>query len=66
MDTSNIPARVKGLAGATGLVGGGDGYCALLKNGGAECWGDNFEGALGAGSAQGYSNVPLPVVGLGS
>jgi alpha-tubulin suppressor-like RCC1 family protein len=66
VDTSNTPVRVKGLAGATGLVGGGDGYCALLKSGGAECWGDNFEGALGAGSPQGYSSVPLPVVGLGS
>jgi alpha-tubulin suppressor-like RCC1 family protein len=63
--TSNIPVAVKGLAGVASLVGGGDGYCALLKDARADCWGDNFEGALGAGSGQGYSDVPVVVAGLG-
>ena len=63
--TSDIPVTVKGLASVTSLVGGGDGYCALLKNAGADCWGDNFEGALGSGTGQGYSDVPVVVAGLG-
>jgi hypothetical protein len=63
--TSNIPVAVKGLGRVASLVGGGDGYCALLKNASADCWGDNFEGALGSGSGQGYSDVPVVVVGLG-
>jgi hypothetical protein len=63
--TSNIPVVVKGLTNVASLVGGGDGYCALLRNASADCWGDNFEGALGAGSGQGYSDVPVVVAGLG-
>jgi alpha-tubulin suppressor-like RCC1 family protein len=63
--TSDIPVTVKGLSSVTSLVGGGDGYCALLKNAGADCWGDNFEGALGSGTGQGYSDVPVVVAGLG-
>jgi alpha-tubulin suppressor-like RCC1 family protein len=62
---SNVPVTVRGLVNIASLVGGGDGYCAVLKDSSADCWGDNFEGALGAGSAAGYSDIPIVVVGFG-
>jgi alpha-tubulin suppressor-like RCC1 family protein len=61
---SNTPVIVKGLAGAVSLASEGDGYCALLRSGRAKCWGDNFDGALGDGSHEPYSNVPVTVKGL--
>jgi len=64
--SSNVPVAVKGLAGAVGLVGGGDGYgyCALVANGGAECWGNDYLGGLGNGGTERSSNVPVRVKGL--
>jgi alpha-tubulin suppressor-like RCC1 family protein len=70
---SNVPQRVKDLAGVLSLVSDDLGYCALLKEGGAECWGDNVllasdtsaDGQLGDGGAELRSNVPVRVVGLG-
>ena len=50
---------------AATVTSDGCGYSALLKSAGADCWGDNFEGALGSGSGEGYSDVPVVVVGLG-
>ncbi len=40
-------------------------YCALLENGGVECWGSNHnDGALGNGSKEAFSDVALPVKGI--
>jgi len=47
---SNVPVRVKGLTGAASLASDGIGYCALLRNGGARCWGNNSFGELGDGA----------------
>jgi alpha-tubulin suppressor-like RCC1 family protein len=65
---SDTPVTAKGLTGVKSLtIGTGDeNICATLTNGGAECWGENFSGGLGAGlTTQVYSYVPVKVVGLG-
>ena len=64
--SSNVPVAVKGLAGATSLASDGIGYCALLRDGRAECWGNNSFGELGDGSkanpnANYGSDVPVTV-----
>ena len=52
-----------GLAGRTltQISAGFDHTCALDSAGAAYCWGNNREGQLGAGSAGGYSDVPVAV-----
>jgi len=57
---------VKGLSAVASIeVGTGD-VCALLRDGAAACWGQNFNGELGSGSvATPGSGVPVRVVGLG-
>ena len=67
---SNVPVNVRGLTGAARLASDGDGECALLRNGEAECWGLNDEGELGDGTigastGQEFSNVPVRVAALG-
>ena len=72
--SSDVPVTVKGLAGVKSLASDQAGYCALLKSGGAECWGDNDYNELGDGqlgdlagsnsSSQVFSNVPVAVKGL--
>jgi alpha-tubulin suppressor-like RCC1 family protein len=37
--------------------------CAVLTNGSAVCWGDNYYGTLGNGSSGGTSNIPVFVSG---
>ncbi len=71
---SDVPVAAKGLAGVRSLASGQAGYCALLRSGRAECWGDNDYNELGDGklgdlagsssSSQVSSNVPVPVKGL--
>ena len=61
---SAVPVAVKDLAGATWIVGGYSGYCALVTGGGAKCWGDNFEGALGNGGNEAFSATAAGVKGL--
>lgn len=39
-------------------------FCAVASAGTVECWGDGETGALGNGTF-GYSDVPVPVVGVG-
>jgi alpha-tubulin suppressor-like RCC1 family protein len=61
---SEVPVAVKGLSGATRLVGAdlpGYGYCALLRAGGVDCWGSNAEGELGNGGSEPDSDVPVAV-----
>ncbi len=72
--SSDVPVTVKGLADVKSLASDQAGYCALLKNGRAECWGDNDYNELGDGqlgdlagsgsSTQVSSNVPVVVKGL--
>ncbi len=61
---SQVPVLAKGLTGAISLVSDGVAYCALLRGGGVECWGDNTYGALGNGSGEAFSDVPVKLKGL--
>ena len=71
---SDVPARVKGLVGVLSIVSDDVGYCAVLKGGGAQCWGVNVllpddstvDGSLGDGGTEKQSNVPVKVAGLGA
>ena len=65
------PVTVRDLSGAVKIGSGFNGgfNCAVLSNGGAECWGWNASGELGAGPAGAslaQSDTPLKVLGLGS
>jgi len=64
---SDVAVSVKGLADAVSLVSTDYGYCALLRSGGAKCWGSNSFDELGHGlgsTAQVSSDVPVTVKGL--
>ncbi len=52
------------LSGVASVVGGGDGFCAVLKSGRVDCWGDNGFGELGDGGTK-ASDVPVAVRGVG-
>ncbi len=65
---SALPVAVKGVGGhgTLGSVSGVTGIpgltnCAVLTTGGADCWGNNGDGALGAPSAGETSEVPVKV-----
>ncbi len=49
---------------ATNLVSDGQGFCAILNSGAANCWGSGYDGQLGDASTN-NSDVPVPVVGIG-
>jgi alpha-tubulin suppressor-like RCC1 family protein len=58
------PVAVAGLSGPVIQVSGGrDHTCALLQNGGVQCWGKNNDGQLGNASSV-DSNSPVTVQGL--
>jgi hypothetical protein len=59
------PLGVATVPEATQIVAGDDTWCALTRGGEVECWGSNWMGALGNGSAapDGVSS-PTPVFGL--
>jgi alpha-tubulin suppressor-like RCC1 family protein len=59
------PATVSGLTGVSAIAAGGQRTMALLSSGIVIDWGDNEWGALGTGSAGGFSDVPVAVSGLG-
>jgi alpha-tubulin suppressor-like RCC1 family protein len=47
---SNLPVPVSGLAaGVTTIAAGSDFTCAVIADGGAQCWGDGVSGQLGNG-----------------
>lgn len=67
---SNVAVPVKGLSGAKSIVSDGYGFCALLRSGGAACWGNDSFGELGDGlkasaTANYGSDVAVRVQGLG-
>ncbi len=60
----NLPAEVIGLDDEVVQVDVGTGHtCALLENGGVQCWGNNSSGQLGIGSTE-NSLEPVDVIGL--
>jgi len=63
--TSETPVRVSGLTGVLELAAGHLHTCALLGDGGVECWGDNKYSELGNGTSGGAGPAPPgPVSGL--
>jgi alpha-tubulin suppressor-like RCC1 family protein len=69
------PVAVSGLSGATSVAAGQDVSCALVSGGGIACWGANYLGQLGDGTATGpqkcsmvyaCSTTPVGVSGLAS
>lgn len=61
------PAPVIGLGSMVRAIAAGwDHMCALDAAGGVLCWGDNWLGQLGDGTAQSYRNEPAAVIGLDS
>jgi lysophospholipase L1-like esterase len=75
------PSPVAGITNAVAVAvgggnGGGDHVCAVLATGGIDCWGSNYSGELGTGSATGpdicinnqvqdpCSTTPVPVPGI--
>jgi alpha-tubulin suppressor-like RCC1 family protein len=61
---SSVPVDVHGLANGVVSIGAGDDHtCAVLDDGGVECWGYNKYGELGNGTEI-DSNVPVKVYGL--
>ncbi len=57
------PEIAIGVASARALFGGDDHTCALLLDGSMQCWGDDENGELGAGSAL-FSDKALRVQGM--
>ena len=59
------------LSGVVSLVGGANGYCALLSTGSVDCWGQGYYGQLGNGLMTQYeigpggSASPVQVIGVG-
>jgi len=66
---AKLPVDVSGLSsGVAAVSAGGDHTCAVMKNGGVKCWGDDNYGALGDGTLElGKSTIrktPVDVIGL--
>ena len=60
---STVPVHVSNLSTAiVGLAAGGSHTCALIVDGSAVCWGDNYQGDLGNGGMT-QSTTPVPVLG---
>lgn len=65
-DGSNTAVAVVGLGGKAVAVSAGRSItCALLADGSVECWGSNYNNALGDGTDVADRPQPAPVVGLG-
>ena len=55
---STRPVMTRNIANATQVSSGGNSACARLSSGGVRCWGANYDGELGDGTAS-YSLVPV-------
>lgn len=62
------PVQITGISGATAVFSGSGGrFCALLAGGAAKCWGGNYHGSLGIGSAtDGIVTTPTSLCAPGS
>lgn len=49
---------------ASAVTAGASHSCALLQDGTVKCWGDNYYGQLGTGTAMDEFDSPTPVLGL--
>ena len=61
---SEVPAPVSGLSNIVAICAGDGHALALASNGLVWAWGDNSAGQLGDGQTEGYSTMPVRVVGL--
>ncbi len=55
---------VTGITGVVGVTAGANHTCALIADGGVDCWGDNNLGQVGIGTTTSNVLTPTPVVGL--
>lgn len=63
----SIPVDVMSLdSGVVAIAAGGGHTCALTRDGGVRCWGLNFNGQLGDGTAGNQKWLPVNVIGLSS
>jgi len=62
--SSNTPTNVSGLnSGAQAIAAGWMHTCAIVNNGGVQCWGDNTNGKLGDGTTTNRT-TPVNVINL--
>ena len=57
----NELVEVVGITDAVGIAAGADRTCAIHQDGSVSCWGRNWLGAIGNGTADNYSNAPVQV-----
>ena len=50
---STKPVAVSDLSGVVSISSDRSSYCAVIRSGGVECWGDNYYGELGDGTTSG-------------
>jgi len=61
---SSVPVQAQGITQASSITSDtDDSFCAVLSTGLVDCWGANFAGELGNGTA-GKSTVPIAVAGI--
>jgi alpha-tubulin suppressor-like RCC1 family protein len=67
-DVSPTPVEVSGISDASALAIGGNHGCAVVESGGVKCWGYNYYGELGTGTATTTapygSKTPVDTVGI--
>jgi alpha-tubulin suppressor-like RCC1 family protein len=64
LKNQNEPVPVPGLGDVVAIAAGDEDSLALLADGTVMAWGSDGEGLLGRSSAEGASDVPIPIAGL--